>query len=300
MDNLSETDPARTTPSKTRSFFGKIMRGQGSDTSSTQTPTENDQNSENSSENSLPPLSDLNLHGYSRCSHHKLMDQSLAADIRGLLPPRLQLYDDWELIYSLEQHGISLNTLYRHSSPEWQQEQLRKKEGKKTGSGYAENVVKTMVSFGSERPTSARAHGYILVIQDEKKNRFGCFINEPLRPNDHRRYYGNGECFLWKTEWIGEKLAKTHENDPRRQQRFKAFPYTGVNDNLIYSNHDFIAMGSSSGNNGLWIDKSLYSGVSYPCETFGNEILNEHGHTGHKYGKFKIISLELWRVGNLA
>lgn len=152
-----------------------------------------------------------------------------------------------------------------------------------------------MVAFGDpSRNKGSRPHGYVLVVQDEHKNKFGCYMSEHPHPLEHKRYYGNGECFLWKCEWYhAEELGKR-----RRERRFKAFPYTGLNDNLVYSNVDFIAVGSSHGQNGLYIDKSLYSGVSYPCETFGNEILCEHV-PGEKYGSFKIINLEVWRVGEL-
>lgn len=228
------------------------------------------------------------------------MSKELAANIRLVLPPRLQLYDDWELIYSLDQHGISLGTLYRNSNPVYQRERQRElATGKKTQSGFADNVVKTMVDFskGQDNHPAPRLNGYVLVIQDDKKNKFGCFLNEHLRPNDHKRYYGNGECFLWKCEWVEGSRPKDASNE--KAQRFKAFMYTGINDNVIYSNTNYIAVGSSSGNNGLWIDKSLDTGVSYPCDTFGNEILNEHGESGHKFGKFRIIGLELWRVGKV-
>ncbi|OBA21856.1 TLD-domain-containing protein [Metschnikowia bicuspidata var. bicuspidata NRRL YB-4993] len=278
-----------------------MIRGQGSETSSTMaTPSEAGSEASDTNTNPLPPLLDLGLHGYASGTHRRLMDAELAANLRSLMPARLQLYDDWHLLYSLEQDGISLNTLYRHSSPEHQRAQRQKQQNH----GYAENVVKAMVLFqtpGVDAARGTRPHGYVLVIEDEKRNKFGCFLNEHLRPHDHRRYYGNGECFLWKCEWFDRhQLGPAHGLDPRRRQRFKAFVYTGVNDNVVYSNHDFIAVGLSAGNNGLWIDKSLYLGVSYPCDTFGNEILNEHGCTGHKFGKFKIINLELWRVGDLA
>lgn len=217
------------------------------------------------------------------------MDGELASDLRGLLPPRLQLDDEWSLVYSMEQHGISLNTLYRNSDPEVQ---LQTELGKKASLGYADNVVKNMVVFThNDMPLGKRPHGYVVAIEDHKGNRFGCYLNEHLRATDKKRYYGNGECFLWKSEWCEEKH--------KLPRRLKAFMYTGVNDNIIYSNHDFIAVGSSSGNNGLWIDKSLCLGVSYKCETFGNEILNEHGDGHHKYGKFKIMNMEVWRVGQL-
>ena len=40
------------------------------------------------------------------------MSKSLAEEIRLLVPPRLQLVDRWALLYSLEQDGVSLATLY--------------------------------------------------------------------------------------------------------------------------------------------------------------------------------------------
>lgn len=281
-------------PTKRRqSFLGRMLRPQKSPlpSASSKAPAADD---------SPPPLSQLNLKGYKISAKHKLLNTELASDIRLLLPPRLQLYDDWELVYSFDQDGISLNTLYRNCDPQYQRLKHKQQRGEKAEKGFAEGVVRNMVSFGSPDTRGTRPMSYVLVIQDEKRNKFGCFLNENLKATDHKRYYGNGECFLWKCEYFDkDKLAKSRENDPETRQRFKAFMYTGVNDNIVYSNHDYIAIGSSSGNNGLWIDKSLYLGVSYPCETFGNEILNEHGDTGHKLGKFKIMNMELWRVGDL-
>lgn len=253
---------------------------------------------QNSSQESLPPLANLILNGYADSTKRRLLDVELAANIRNLIPPRLQLFDEWELLYSLEQHGVSLNTLYHNCDPDYQRQQLRiKKTGKKAEKGFAEGIVSGMVTFGTqERNLGSRPHGYVIIVQDQKKNKFGCYINENPHATDHKRYYGNGECFLWKCEWFD---GPSSDSKPSRQERFKAFVYTGMNDNIVYSNHDFIAIGSSHGQNGLWLDKSLDLGVLYPCETFGNEILNEHGHTGHKFGKFKIISLEVWRVGEL-
>lgn len=285
----TRTDPIKKRPSMLQRILG---------TTDEKSPIEQHNNS---SHESLPPLGNLTLNGYSDLTKHRLLDQELALNIRNLLPPRLQLFDEWELLYSLEQHGISLNTLYRKCDPEYQRQQLKiKKTGQKAEKGFAEGVVKGMVTFGhTERNIGSRPHGYVMIIQDEKKNKFGCYINEHPRATDHKRYYGNGECFLWKCEWYDEGKLHGESSKPHHKERFKAFMYTGINDNLIYSNHDFISVGSSHGQNGLWLDKSLYLGVSYPCETFGNEILNEHENTGHKFGKFKIMSLEVWRVGAL-
>lgn len=287
--DVSDTTPVNKQPKKQPSLPGRLLRNNNRSPS-----PELDQSL---TPESLPPLADLQLSGYAPGTKHRVLDEDLALNIRNLLPPRLQLYNEWELLYSLEQHGISLNSLYRNCRPETQRKKLRKKKENSHSdqTGYAEGVIKNMVAFGDpSRNKGSRPHGYVLVVQDEHKNKFGCYMSEHPHPLEHKRYYGNGECFLWKCEWYhAEELGKR-----RRERRFKAFPYTGLNDNLVYSNVDFIAVGSSHGQNGLYIDKSLYSGVSYPCETFGNEILCEHV-PGEKYGSFKIINLEVWRVGEL-
>lgn len=287
--DISDTKPEGRVPRKQPSLLGRLLGSQRSPTPELRLTL--------ASPDPLPPLSDLQLLGYASGTKHRVLDEELALNIRSLLPPRLQLYSEWELLYSLEQHGISLNSLYRNCRPETQKHNLNVRKARANGDtgGFAEGVVKNMVTFG-ENPHArgSRPHGYIVVIQDEHKNKFGCYLNEHPRPLEHKRYYGNGECFLWKTEWYNAP----QEPKRRRDRRFKAFPYTGLNDNLIYSNVDFIAVGSSRGNNGLYIDKSLYLGVSYPCETFGNEILCDH-EIGAEYGSFKIMNLEVWRVGEL-
>jgi hypothetical protein len=62
-----------------------------------------------------PPLCPLTLKGYSESTapSARLLDCTLAEEIRLLVPPRLQLCDEWNLVYSLEQDGVSLGTLYK-------------------------------------------------------------------------------------------------------------------------------------------------------------------------------------------
>lgn len=75
------------------------------------------------------------------------------------------------------------------------------------------------------------------------------------------------------------------------QIRFKAFPYSGVNDYLIYCEHDYLSVGGGDGHYGLWLDSSLENGVSSACMTFGNEGLSDEGE------KFEILGVEIWHVG---
>lgn len=64
-----------------------------------------------------PPLTPLSLNGYkfNTTPSGKLLSKALAEEIRLLVPPRLQLVDEWNLAYSLEQDGVSLATLYKRS-----------------------------------------------------------------------------------------------------------------------------------------------------------------------------------------
>ncbi|EER33625.1 conserved hypothetical protein [Candida tropicalis MYA-3404] len=296
--NNEKQHPDQNAPVKKKGSFFRGFKANGYKNEST--TSLNSTSSSSSSFNKLPPLSPLALNGYKESTHHRLLDPELANNIRNLIPARLQLFDDWDLVYSLEQHGISLNTLYRNCDPEHQLQLLKKKRKEH---GFAESVVKSMVvgdipssrySFETKRPQS-----YVIVIKDEHGNKFGAYLNENVKPMEHRRYYGNGECFLWKCEvYDPSKLDHAVDKKSKSEVRFKAFMYTGINDNIIYSNHDFIAIGSSNGQNGLYIDKSLLKGVSYSCETFGNEVLNSSEHD-IKFGSFKIKGLEIWRIGSL-
>ena len=64
-----------------------------------------------------PPLTPLTLSGSTSSS--TVLSKAVAEEIRLLLPPRLQLAEQWSLAYSLEQDGVSLGTLYNKcASPE--------------------------------------------------------------------------------------------------------------------------------------------------------------------------------------
>lgn len=260
-----------------------------------------------------PELPPVLLLGYKPHVKHRLMNEELSSNIRNLIPPRLRLYGEWKLIYSMEQDGYSLNTLYAKCNPRHQLSEIKKAQ--QMQKGYGDQVITQMIMNNGFHKENRKPVGYVLVIRDNRGNKFGCYLNEHLRPMDHKRYYGNGECFLWKLEKIehhlpkgveasnGQQIAQEHEH-----RRFKAFMYTGINDNIIYSNHDFIAIGSSKGQNGLYLDSNLSEGISYRCETFGNEVLNGNGDLGDNHesigdygtvGRFKINGLEIWRVGDL-
>ncbi|KAJ5233561.1 uncharacterized protein N7469_005327 [Penicillium citrinum] len=74
--------------------------------------------------------------------------------------------------------------------------------------------------------------------------------------------------------------------------RFKAFPYSGVNDYMMFCETGFLSLGGGDGHYGLWVDSGLEKGVSAPCQTFGNEPLSDEGV------KFDVLGVEVWYVGS--
>jgi hypothetical protein len=74
--------------------------------------------------------------------------------------------------------------------------------------------------------------------------------------------------------------------------RFKAFPYSGVNDYLMLCEPSFLSIGGGDGHYGLWLDDTFENGISSPCLTFGNEPLSEEGE------KFDVLGVEIWSIGN--
>lgn len=78
---------------------------------------------------------------------------------------------------------------------------------------------------------------------------------------------------------------------PEERIRFKAFPYSGVNDYMMLCEARFLSVGGGDGHYGLWLDDSLERGVSSACPTFGNEQLSDDGD------KFEILGVEVWHIG---
>jgi hypothetical protein len=272
-----------------------------------------------------PPLTPLTLTGYreSTAPRARLLARAVAEEIRLLTPPRLQLVDTWNLIYSLEQHGSTLSTLYSLCDAH------RGKRG-----------------------------GFVLVVRDGRDGIFGAYLSEAPRPQ--ASYFGSGECFLWKasiikppkrpaaiptpsTDLLGLDLsslppppsADTTHLDARMTTiamsrnssfagtpsapsssssrgpspppskskssepdhiRFKAFPYSGENDFTMFCQAEYLSIGGGDGHYGLWLAQNLGEGVSATCPTFGNEPLSEEG-AGQGKGRFEVLGVEVWGIG---
>ncbi|KAI4119931.1 MAG: hypothetical protein LQ345_000190 [Seirophora villosa] len=256
-----------------------------------------------------PPLTPLTLNPANAPRSSVILTRALAEEIRLLVPPRLQLCESWSLVYSLEEDGVSLTTLYT-----------------KCGA-----------------PSIPRGSSFVLVIKDAAGGIFGAYLTDPPHPSSS--FYGTGECFLWRSSILPssssllsslppppsapesaslgrsttiaspttstsnrkQSSSHTHLNSSlipspspsgastptaaEQRIRFKAFPYSGVNDYLIFCEQGFLSVGGGDGRYGLWLDGVLERGISSPCMTFGNEGLSDEGE------KFEVVGVEVWWVG---
>jgi hypothetical protein len=234
------------------SSIQRRLSGTSSETTSTDTPRH--------ISDVEPPLTPITLSGFSETTTERVLTDKLAEEIRLMMPTRLQLHDNWELVYSLDQHGVSLATLYARC-----------------------------------KAFNASQAGFVIVVKDRKDHVFGAYVSD--YPHVHPHYYGTGECFLWKNTVIPHYLLvhpPSHSTSPLHstahptihkhdrpsssgrqsqssmeasllsihstadttrpssresddllspQHQFKGFPYTGLNDYMILCTPQFLSVG---------------------------------------------------------
>ena len=275
-----------------------------------------------------PPLYPVKLQGYdvSTAASAQLLTRALAEEIRLLVPSRLQLCEEWNLVYSLEEDGVSLGTLYKKCFD------LR---------GLRNGFV-LVVRDGDGSVSPIPPHPDLFQHRLTPLKLFGAYLTEAPHPSPH--YFGTGECFLWRASILSAndlshlppppsadttnlQRTTTLGNSPSRPAhgsplypttlngslapptpsthsfasgtstperiRFKAFPYSGVNDYLMLCDAGFLSVGGGDGHYGLWLDDTFEKGISSPCLTFGNEPLSDEGE------KFDILGVEVWSIGNV-
>ncbi|KAL2115008.1 hypothetical protein VTJ04DRAFT_10671 [Mycothermus thermophilus] len=218
---------------------------------------------------SPPPLEPVQLVGFAEDTRQeaRLLTPQLAEEIRLMVPARLGIVDEWRLVYSLEQDGASLATLY---------EKCARYQGVRVG--------------------------FVLCVRDCEGGLFGAYLSD--RPHPAPKYFGTGECFLWRASVLPPPAATTTNSSNSNSSsspnppaaaaptfRFKAYPYSGINEYYILCETHFLSLGAGDGKYGLWLDDSLERGVSATSQTFGNEPLSEEGE------KFGVLGVEVWVIG---
>jgi hypothetical protein len=191
-----------------------------------------------------PPLSAIHLEGFKSSTTERILTERMAEEIRLMLPAKHQLPEQWDLVYSLDQHGVSLATLYARS--------------KAYNSPHA---------------------GFIVAVKDQEQNVFGAYLSD--YPHIHPYYYGTGECFLYKFSSVAINLGSSqfsehiegeshdrpssaghsssaasqlsltvpprpssaHSTDSHFPYQFRGFSYTGLNDYMILCTPQFLSVG---------------------------------------------------------
>ena len=113
---------------------------------------------------------------FSSCIHAKFVQ------LRAQLPALDRLPKTWHLVYSLDQHGISLQTLYTRCEAHSQAQAQARLVG--TGTTRTGGTGE-MVSIG--RP------GMMVVVKDSGDSVFGVWMGEGIRQSRGKGYYGSGE-----------------------------------------------------------------------------------------------------------
>ncbi|KAJ5111295.1 hypothetical protein N7532_001830 [Penicillium argentinense] len=260
----------------------------------------------------------------------QLLTRALAEEIRLLVPARLQLVENWRLAYSLDRDGASLATLYdnceqfshrspragyvlviRDSSPSGAvfgayMTDAPHPDSQFFGTGecflWRASVLPPPTSLGlafsGDGPQSEEAL--------ERAGRWSTFRGDPkskdtktktetpthnLNMNIKTNLAAASGGALAPPSPSSINTSRSGASTPERI-RFKAFPYSGVNDYMMFCETGFLSLGGGDGHYGLWVDSGLEKGVSAPSQTFGNEPLSDEGV------KFDIIGIEVWYVGS--
>ncbi|KAF8890834.1 TLD-domain-containing protein [Gymnopilus junonius] len=108
-----------------------------------------------------------------RAATTPVVTSELANMIRSYLPALSRLPRSWTLIYSLDQDGISLNTLYTRCE-----------------------------AHATRRPAPGEVlsnnTAMLVAVRDADGGIFGAWVAEGVRLNKGKGYFGGGESFLWK------------------------------------------------------------------------------------------------------
>ena len=122
---------------------------------------------------------------------------------------------------------------------------------------------------------SLESEPLLLVIETTDGNIFGSYLSKSLKYRSSRKFFGTGETFIFNL---------------RPSAQVYSWNETYENQQFIYADENFLAIGCSSGKFGIWIGRDLNQVVSSPCETFRNPSFIEN-----ETGWSDIYCIELYR-----
>lgn len=197
-----------------------------------------------------------------------VLSERVSSLLRPHLPPLSRLPRTWNLLYSLDQHGISLNTLYTQcEAPE---------KTRKPNQSYIGMAGSIFIIQDADASSS-------FIDGHEEKSVFGAFIAEGIGRKT-KGFYGGGDSFLFSYSPIEDKM--------------KVFKPTGRNSYFVICDQDYVGFGGGGTGYGIWVDSGLLDGSSARSVTFGNDVLCSAGRPGAG-GEvdFELVGLEVWGIG---
>ena len=172
-------------------------------------------------------------------------------DLSQALPMRFR-GKNFVLVYSTQEHGISLMTLYRKIE-------------------YCEPAI--------------------LIIKTTHGDVFGAFLNHEVEMSKKDKYYGDGESFVFKfdkeTNHTEEKTKHKHDEDdyvfistspprPRYIPLIQTYKWTRRNEYFQLTTGKQFAVGGGGQGFSMSLDNELKYGSTYRSDTFDNEPLASH------------------------
>ncbi len=141
---------------------------------------------------------------------------TLLVQLRPHLPALARLPNTWTLLYSLDQHGISLNTLYSRCT----------------------------IPPGGKAPGST---GSLLVAQDAEGGVFGAWVSEGIHLS-HGSYYGGGDSsvsrvLLSRPNILMPNFSFLWSRRSRHADSLEVFKWSGRNDYVALCDTDSISFG---------------------------------------------------------
>lgn len=149
-----------------------------------------------------PPLEPLQLKGFRDDTREssRLLTSAVAEEIRIMIPERQRIDDEWNLVYSLDQDGASLGTLYEACSDYVGERASFVLVVRDTDGGVSKLLSALKPWQGPPTPLKESKTNAIPNLQ-----LFGAYLSEAPHPRAH--YFGNGECFLWRASIVTSLAA---------------------------------------------------------------------------------------------
>ncbi|KAG9066186.1 oxidation resistance protein 1 [Linnemannia hyalina] len=218
-----------------------------------------------------------------------VLDIETAHQIRLQLPRKLRNATKWNLVYSSDQHGISMTTLFHRCKGKGPMVlALKDTTDAVFGAFVTEELKPNLTYYGtgecqatgnsndSNSSGGDRRYDLLLAMND----RIGRSPS-PLSGSPHQQHLAGSPSNspvihpsdATLTSNSSPAKPPTSGGRKKKQKIVQFWKWTGKNDYMVLSEPGFIGLGGGDGKFGLWLHSDLERGHSARCATFDNEPL---------------------------